>query len=94
MGLVTLGSQSPFLYEIGALASLRPGQSLPRYFPPWLNVFDRSDFLSFVAGRLFSGVTDLEMASGQPFPESHSAYYGNEVVWNAIGSFIDKHKHE
>jgi hypothetical protein len=86
--LVTLGSQSPFLYEIGALSSLKPGTGLPEDFPPWLNIFDRNDFLSFLAGRLFPEVTDKEVTSGQPFPDSHSAYFGNEAVWSAIHAFI------
>jgi hypothetical protein len=88
--LVTLGSQSPFLHEIGALSSLVPGKGLPDNFPPWLNVFDRNDFLSFFAGRVFPGVIDKEVCSGQPFPDSHSAYCGNEAVWTAIGAFIAK----
>ena len=32
--LVTAGSQSPLLYELGALFSLQPPQPLPDYFPP------------------------------------------------------------
>ena len=83
--LVTVGSQSPLLYEIGALASLKPPQALPTGFPPWLNIFDRSDFLSYVAKRLFPSAEDLEVDSGQPFPDSHSAYFGNERVWAGSG---------
>jgi hypothetical protein len=86
--LITLGSQSPFLYEIGALSCLKPGAGLPKDFPPWLNIFDRNDFLSFFAGRLFPEVKDHEVLSGQPFPDSHSAYFGNEAVWSAIRTFI------
>ena len=39
----------------GELASLQAPAALPDEFPPWLNLFDRSDFLSFVAERLFPG---------------------------------------
>ncbi|MGY4626865.1 hypothetical protein [Bradyrhizobium sp. USDA 4486] len=87
-GLVTLGSQSSFMHEIGSLSSLKAGEKLREGFPRWLNVFDRNDFLSFFASRIFPNAIDFEVASGQPFPESHSAYFGNEVVWTRIRSFI------
>jgi hypothetical protein len=89
-GLVTLGSQSSFMHEIGSLASLKPGEKLRDGFPKWLNIFDRNDFLSFYASRLFPHVIDFEVSSGQPFPESHSAYLGNEVVWTRIRKFVDE----
>jgi hypothetical protein len=63
--VVTLGSQSPFLYEIGALRALDPGKALPDHFPPWLNVFDRNDFLSFFAGGCF-----LASRTRRSFPDS------------------------
>jgi hypothetical protein len=87
--LVTAGSQSPFFYEIGALTSLVPPQPLPQSFPPWLNIFDRNDFLSFVAAPLFTRAKDIEISSGQPFPDSHSAYFANEAVWTAIRDFVE-----
>lgn len=86
--LITVGSQSPLLYEIGALYSLNNRQPLPPDFPKWLNIYDRNDMLSYVAGRLFKGVTDLEVESGQSFPDAHSAYFGNDVVWTKIHKFI------
>jgi hypothetical protein len=86
--LVTVGSQSPLLYEIGALYSLKPPQPLPDGFPPWLNLYDRNDFLSYVAERLWSTVKDVEIESGQPFPDSHSAYFGNDSAWRAIRAFM------
>lgn len=86
--LITVGSQAPLLYEIGALYSLRNGQPLPPGFPKWLNIFDRNDMLSYVAGRLFPSVTDLEVESGQPFPDAHSAYFGNDYTWAEIVEFI------
>jgi hypothetical protein len=82
--LVTVGSQSSLLYEIGALASLKPPQPLPKGFPRWLNIYDRNDFLSYVAKPLFAEADDLEVESGQPFPESHSAYFTNDKTWMAI----------
>ena len=86
--LVTVGSQSPLLYEIGALFSLKPQQPLPGGFPPWLNLYDRNDFLSYVGGRLWPDVKDIEIESGQPFPDSHSAYFGNDKVWHEIRRFM------
>jgi pimeloyl-ACP methyl ester carboxylesterase len=92
--LVTAGSQSPLLYEIGALFSLKPPAPLPQGFPPWLNFYDRNDFLSYVAERLWGkcAVNDFEIESGDPFPDSHSAYFANQVVWNKIRKFIDGDK--
>jgi hypothetical protein len=86
--LVTAGSQSPLLCEIGALSTLKPKDPLPKGFPPWLNLYDRNDFLSYVAHRLWPDVKDVEVDSGQPFPDSHSAYFGNSDVWTAIRKFI------
>jgi hypothetical protein len=89
--LATLGSQSPFLYEIGALWSLEYGKKkrerLPKAFPPWLNVYDLADFLSYVGynQKLFGDqVEDLQVFSRQPFPASHGAYFRNPAVWKAI----------
>ncbi|MGF6844162.1 hypothetical protein QF001_008057 [Paraburkholderia youngii] len=86
--LVTVGSQSPLLYEIGALASLNPGERLPEDFPPWLNIFDRNDMLSYVASQLFPQAEDFEAQSGQPFPDAHSAYFTNDLTWAKIHDFI------
>ena len=85
--LVTVGSQAPFLYEIGALWSLTHDDPLPAHLPPWLNIYDTRDLLSYVGGRLFPGrVEDVEVNNGQPFPQSHSAYWTNPKVWDAIAS--------
>ena len=88
-GLITVGSQAPFLYEIGALTSLTPPAPLPDHFPRWLNVYDRRDVLSYVGADLFPGrVTDVEVDNGQPFPAAHSAYWSNPETWSAIGDFL------
>jgi hypothetical protein len=89
-GLVTVGSQAAFLYELGALTSLKPPQPLPAGFPRWLNVYDRNDFLSYTAKRLFPSVEEKEVTSARPFPESHSAYFANDAVWQAIQTFAGK----
>ncbi|AFY34812.1 hypothetical protein [Calothrix sp. PCC 7507] len=83
--LVTVGSQAPFLYEINALYSLEFGQSLPEYFPQWVNIYDFRDFLSYVGRKIFSNrVQDVEVDSKQPFPRSHGAYWTNPDTWKAI----------
>jgi hypothetical protein len=83
--LVTVGSQSPFLYEIGALQSLPFDSPLPKQFPRWLNIYDRRDLLSYVGAGVFHGrVRDVEVDNRQPFPSAHGAYWRNPAVWKAI----------
>uniref|UniRef100_A0AAU2JVN1 AB hydrolase-1 domain-containing protein n=1 Tax=Streptomyces sp. NBC_00049 TaxID=2903617 RepID=A0AAU2JVN1_9ACTN len=85
--LVTVGSQAPFLYELGALTALEPGAKLPHGFPRWLNVYDRQDVLSYLAGPVFPGderVTDHEVGSRQPFPACHSAYWKQDSLYERI----------
>jgi hypothetical protein len=89
--LVTVGSQAPFLHELGALAGLSPEASLPSAFPPWLNIFDRHDLLAFQAAPVFSGdarVTDREVSSRQPFPVSHGAYWKLPAVYDEIAAAV------
>ncbi len=85
--LVTAGSQSPLLYAIDALATLRRGSAAPKPFTPWLNIYNRQDFLSFCAARVFPeirGIQDEEVDPGVPFPESHSAYWTCDRVYQLI----------
>ncbi len=83
--LITVGSQAPFLYELDALQSLAYGQPLPGHFPPWLNIYDLNDFLSYVGGSIFpEKVQDVLVDNKQPFPQAHSAYWGNPATWKAI----------
>lgn len=93
-GIITVGSQAPFFYEINALSQLAFGESLPDYMPPWLNVYDPADLLAFVGAKVLKGgkgVEDLEVASGQPFPLAHGAYWNNDVMWQQIAPFIREH---
>jgi hypothetical protein len=85
--LVTIGSQSPILYELNALVGMEynPNANLPETFPHWLNIYDRNDFLSYVGEKIFPGkIQDVEIDSKQPFPESHGAYWNNDKVWDAV----------
>lgn len=88
-GLITIGSQAPFLYEIGALPGLTHPTPLPEHFPPWLNVYDPRDLLAYVGAGVWGGrVSDVKVDNGQPFPQSHSAYWSNEAVWSAIATLM------
>lgn len=88
-GLITVGSQAPLLYELDCLTSRRFGEPLPDHFPPWLNLYDPHDFLSYVGALIFPGrVKDVEAASGQPFPVAHSAYWSNPEVWTQVAEFL------
>ena len=85
--LVTAGSQAPMLYAIDALEQIRWGRAPPAPFTPWLNIYNRQDFLSFCAARIFggaAGIQDEEVDPGVPFPESHSAYWVHDRVYELI----------
>lgn len=89
--LITVGSQAPYFYEINALHSLEFGKTLPEYFPQWLNIYDRNDFLSFIGGGVFADrVQDILVDNKQPFPNSHGAYWTNKATWKAIVERIKK----
>jgi hypothetical protein len=91
-GVITVGSQAPFLYEIGALTQLELPSKLPSHVPPWLNIYDQDDLLSFKALPIMeggSGITDREVRSYQPFPAAHGAYWNNVLVWEEIKSFLE-----
>lgn len=87
--LITVGSQAPFFYEIDALTALPFGEQLPDWFPAWLNIYDNRDILSYVAAEIFPRrVTDECVDNGQPFPQAHSAYWQNDLVWQHIRGFL------
>ena len=85
--LVTAGSQSPYFYAIDALANLRRGDHR-QPFQPWLNIFSTDDFLSFRATEIFDGdgITDELVELGVPFPESHSAYWTTDRVYDLLAT--------
>jgi hypothetical protein len=91
-GLITVGSQAPLLGEIGALWSREERiEPLPAHFPRWLNIYDQTDFLSYLAGPVFQSgkeILDKDVSSGQPFPESHSSYWTNHQTYEAIAEFM------
>ncbi len=88
--LITVGSQAPFFYEIDALFSLRYGEPLPAHFPPWLNIYDLRDFLSYIGTGVFKeNVQDILVDSKEPFPRSHGAYWSNAATWKAVKGRIE-----
>jgi hypothetical protein len=88
--LITAGSQAPFFYEINALSARTFGKPLPDAFPQWLNFYDLNDPLSYVGAGVFPGkVRDKRIASGQPFPASHSAYWRSREMWDHVLAFVD-----
>jgi pimeloyl-ACP methyl ester carboxylesterase len=94
--LITVGSQSPFLYEIDSLGSLRYGSPLPDHFPRnWLNVYDRHDILAYKADGVFPSsphvfVQDVDVDGRVPFPQAHGAYWANGELWSAMEGFLKR----
>ncbi|MGW0659458.1 hypothetical protein [Streptodolium elevatio] len=88
--LITVGSQAPYLYELGALVSVEHPAGLPGHFPRrWLNVYDERDLLSYAAATVFPGrAYDHMLDNGQPFPASHSAYWSNAKFWDAVDTWL------
>ena len=87
--LITVGSQAPLLYEIGALHGLRTGEPLPDHFPAWINIYDPRDLMAFVGGRVFPGrVEDVRVDNGAAFPESHGAYWSNPEVLHRLRALL------
>jgi hypothetical protein len=87
--LVTVGTQVSYLYQINALPLLSRDEPVPP-LPPWVNVYDRHDFLSFPAEPAFGArvVTDRYVHSGVPFPMSHSAYFRNDAFYRVLGEVL------
>jgi hypothetical protein len=91
-GLITVGSQAPLLYELDVLTGLRAADSLRPDFPPWLNIYDPRDYLSFIASEIFPlpQVKDVPVNNRQPFPQAHSSYWSkNAQTWEAIVTWLD-----
>lgn len=83
--LVTVGSQSSVLQAMTAL-----GDDPSQLFQPWLNIYDRRDFLAFVAQPVWPevpGIRDQRVDLGLGFPEVHGpAYFSEPTVFDAIFS--------
>ena len=97
--LVTMGSQVALFAEYGLFqGSTSPAESgplahrpiykAPRRCGQWLNFYDPADFLSFPIGRVFPGAAEGDQVcpAGKPFPASHSAYWDNNQLYEAIAA--------
>jgi hypothetical protein len=103
--LVTVGSQAPILYAYDALE--RPRESArdavgPPYakdhppFTPWLNIYNRNDFVSFLARPIFEGeldesgldIIDQELHLPEAFPAAHGAYWTDESTFQFIATRV------
>lgn len=83
--IITVGSQAPFLYEIGALPTLDFGEPLPDHLPRWVNVVDHRDLLGFVAEPVFPGrVVDRRIDNRIGFPRAHTSYFGNRDLYRIL----------
>ncbi|MFC8529228.1 hypothetical protein [Nocardia sp. NPDC057227] len=83
--LVTVGSQGSYLCSLGALPSAPSGNVGDPTMPPWVNVYDPRDLLSYLAVPIFGeAVEDLEIRSGAPFPRAHSAYFASDLFYTTL----------
>lgn len=85
--LVTVGSQAPLLYELGALScGIKYPMPLPAHFRlRWLNVYDRRDLLAYAGGEFFGDrCRDLPLDTGTPFPTAHSAYWDQDELYQRL----------
>jgi hypothetical protein len=89
--LLTVGTQAPLLYAFDALEGVRypagDQQRRVKPFPiPWINVYNPTDYMSFVAKPLFGseGIEDRTATGRDAFPKSHSLYWTKDVTWTAV----------
>ncbi|MDV9171654.1 hypothetical protein R6V09_16190 [Streptomyces sp. W16] len=90
--LITVGSQASYFYECGALVSAEHPETLPDRFPRrWLNIYDPWDLLAYQVRNVFGDdrAHDVRVDNGQPFPYTHSAYWCNAQVWDAVDAWLD-----
>lgn len=92
--LLTVGSQAPLLYELDALPSRPYGSGLPPGFPPWVNVYDRRDLLSYLAAGVFgtetTDVRDVELDNEQPVSAAHGGYWRNERFYAVLREVLER----
>jgi hypothetical protein len=89
--LITVGSQSPYLYLMDSLASLSPRTPGASPFTPWLNIYNTEDLLSFCAQRVFpnsKSIQDEALHADVPFPASHSAYWSQDAFYEILRRYL------
>jgi pimeloyl-ACP methyl ester carboxylesterase len=85
--LVTVGSQAPLLYELGALScGIKYPMPLPGSFRArWVNVYDRRDLLAYAGGEFFGDrCHDIPLDTHTPFPTAHSAYWDKPELYRRL----------
>jgi hypothetical protein len=96
--LITVGSQAPLLYEVGAgqagalSCGLRFGEDLPDTFKAkWVNVYDKRDLLAYGGEKLFPGrCRDIRVSSRVAFPAAHEAYWGTRDFYVQVNEAMRK----
>ena len=77
-------------------SSLKYGAALPAHFPRnWMNVYDRHDILGYRAGGVFPNsdhvfVHDVEIDTGEPFPQAHGAYWTRHEFWDGLKGILKR----
>jgi hypothetical protein len=101
--LVTVGSQAPVLYAYDALERARDSRNGEAAyskdhppFTPWLNIYNRNDFLSFLAAGIFQAelgddtlrIWDQELHVPEAFPAAHGAYWYDDWTFKFIAERV------
>jgi pimeloyl-ACP methyl ester carboxylesterase len=97
--LVTVGSQVgmfeefKIFHESDEAVPVRPGDRVakPANIKQWINVFDKQDILSFVAGKVFSGVEDFEYSTGASALGAHTSYFKRPSFHKRLNERLRKH---
>jgi hypothetical protein len=88
--LISVGSQVGQFASLGLLAK-QPGsgvQDLSKRVGAWFNIFDRLDFLNFLAHPAFSNARDIEYANARGPLVSHSWYFKEAKFWKLVQKLI------
>ena len=87
--VVTVGSQSPLLFVLGASPQFQgPDRRDP--VAPWLNLYNPRDPLSFLAAEAFAWATtppvDVAVDDPRDLIASHTGYSTNPAVYEQIAA--------
>jgi pimeloyl-ACP methyl ester carboxylesterase len=85
--LATVGSQVGLFAEwdyFNLARDVHTGKLIPPFTGQWVNIYDANDMLSFLTEPIFSGVRDVRVNTGAPFPVSHSEYWRRSDVFEHL----------
>jgi hypothetical protein len=87
---ISVGSQVGQFASLGLLAKPAAGaaQDLSARVGAWSNIFDRLDFLNFLAHPAFSHARDIEYENARGPLVSHSWYFKEEKFWRLVRELI------